>query len=83
MSYAKIEDNPTLFRDMSNQHIVQTDLSVVRKHEARILHLSKERKQEQEIASIKADINEIKELLKLLLPSVPFGGARAQILSGN
>jgi len=65
--HAQIIDHPTLYRDMESQHIVQTDMALVRKHEARMLQQRKEREQMAEIAAMKADITEIKELLHKLL----------------
>lgn len=65
--HARIQDHPTLLRDMSTQHIIQTDLSVVRKHEARALQLRKEQEQQAQINSLKSDMAEIKQLLKQLL----------------
>lgn len=67
MSHAKIVDHPALYRDMDTQHIINTDLSVVRKHEARVLNMNKETAQAQEIASLRSDLEEIKSLLKSLV----------------
>ncbi len=67
MTLAKIVDHNNLVRDLSNQAILNTDLSLVRKHEKRVVDLQKEEAREQEINNLKNDINQIKELLKLLL----------------
>ena len=57
MPHAKIIDNEGLLRDMETQAILRTDLSVVRKHEARVVEMMKESSREEEIASIKKDKN--------------------------
>ncbi len=62
--YAKIRNNEGLVRDMETQAILNRDLSVVRKHEARVLDLMKEENRTQEIASLKTEMAEIKEMLK-------------------
>lgn len=67
VKFARIIDHDHLVRDMSNQAILNTDLSVVRKHEKRILELQKEKAREDEINTIKGDLAEIKNLLSKLL----------------
>jgi hypothetical protein len=65
--HAKIVDYPSLLRDMDTQHIIQTDTSIVRKHEARVLQLRKEQEQQTQLDNLKTDMAEIKQLLKQLL----------------
>jgi len=65
--HARIVDHPTLLRDMGSQHIIQTDMSLVRKHEARVLQLRKEQEQQAKIDSLQAEMTEIKQLLLQLL----------------
>lgn len=67
VKFAKIIDHDYLIRDMSTQAILNTDLSIVRKHEKRILELQKEKAREAEINNIKGDLAEIKDLLSKLL----------------
>ena len=64
--YAKIVDSPFV-RDMNNQAVINTDMSLVRKHELKMLQLQKESEREKEITSIKEEISEIKEMLKKIL----------------
>ena len=61
--YAKIRDHDNLVRDMDTQFIQNTDHSIVRKHEARVLQLMKEEERTQEIESLKKDMLEIKAML--------------------
>jgi len=65
--YARIEEHPTLIRDMTTQAVLQTDYSIVRKHEERMSRLQKEENREKEINTIKSEITEIKAMLKQLL----------------
>jgi len=62
--YAKIIGNDGLVRDLGTQAVLPVDLSIVRKHEARIQELMKETKREEEMASIKKEMCEVKEMLK-------------------
>jgi len=64
--YARIQDHEGLVRDMDTQAILPIDLSIPRKHEARVLALMKEEERNKEIDSIKTDVLEIKEMLKNL-----------------
>ena len=65
--YARIKDHPALVRDMHTQHILQTDASLVRKHEARERAMKASRARDAELAEMKKDVAEIKEMLKRLL----------------
>jgi hypothetical protein len=65
--FAKIVDHEHLIRDMSTQAVLNTDTSIVRKHEKRIIELQKEQAREVEINNIKSDLEEIKNLLFTLL----------------
>jgi hypothetical protein len=65
--YARVTDHPTLLRDMRNKHIVQTDTSVIRKHEMRLKLIEEKEQLKKEIATIKDDVQEIKDILKALI----------------
>lgn len=83
--HAKIEDHPTLYRDMDNQHIIQTDISVVHKHEARMKGIEEKKALKAEINTIKSDVQEIKKLLQALVTGqfgAGGGGASAHIPLG-
>ena len=67
MTYAKITDKKNLVRDIYSKAILNTDLSVVKKHEQRILSLQKEEVRQQEINTLKAEMLEIKALLQQLV----------------
>lgn len=67
--YAKIVDHEGLVRDMDTQAILLTDLSIPRKHEARVVELMKVEEREEEINSLRRDMTEIKEMLKGLMKS--------------
>jgi hypothetical protein len=65
--YARIVDSPSLIRDLSNQAILNTDLSIVRKHEGRQRELDKDRNREIEINNLKSELSDIKKMLQALL----------------
>jgi hypothetical protein len=64
--FAKIIDHPTLFRDRSNQAILQTDPLVLRKHENRMKVLEKEQARDAELSFLRTQILEIKALVSQL-----------------
>lgn len=61
--FVKVEGQEGLIRDMETQAVLPTDISIVRKHEARVIELMKNAQREEEIAAIKKDVLEIKEML--------------------
>lgn len=65
--FAKIVDHKHLVRDLSTKAILNTDLSIVKKHEKHIHDLQKEEARETEINTIKSELSEIKQLLGALL----------------
>jgi hypothetical protein len=65
--HAKIVDHPTKYRDMESQHIVESDPSIVRKHEMRLKAVEEKMAMKKEIETIKSDMSEIKRLLKSLV----------------
>lgn len=68
MSYSKIEGHSYLKRDLKTNSIVNTNMSEYREYVSRRKLKSEEnekiQKLEEEIASIKDDLSEIKNLLK-------------------
>jgi hypothetical protein len=65
--YAKVQDHPSLLRDMSNQHIVQTDESIIRKHEMRLKIVEANKARDAELVSLRQDVAELKRLIKGLI----------------
>lgn len=66
-TFAKIIDHPNLVRDMGNQAILNTDLSVVRKHQKRVQDLAKEQARVDEINSLKNELAELRKMLRALV----------------
>lgn len=64
--FALVKDTPYV-RDMSNQAILNTDRSVIKKHEKMIADLQKEENREKELTTLKNEMAEIKSLLKQLV----------------
>jgi hypothetical protein len=60
MQLAKIDGHPTLVRDMTSKHIVQTDLTVVRKHSARAAAIAAQQKRDEDIAELKKEVASLK-----------------------
>jgi len=70
--YAKVVNNEgviqtNLVRDMVSKAILNTDVSVVRKHQKRLQDLQKEENRINEIQNLKNELGEIKDLLRTLL----------------
>ena len=66
MTFARVQDS-TFVRDMTSTAILQTDVTVVRKHEKRIKELQKEQVRDAAINSLRSDIDELKNLMKQLI----------------
>lgn len=64
--YAKIMDHNHLIRDMGTQAVLNTDLTVVRKHEKRMQDIAKEEARVSEINSLKNELAELRDMLKAL-----------------
>lgn len=64
--FAKVKDNDDLMRDMNTQALLRIDLSVVRKHEARVQDLMKESNRTEELADIRNELKMVKDILKQL-----------------
>jgi len=63
MSRVKIKDNVGLERDLSSHAVINTSMTA---YEARLKQIQKEEKFNEEFSQLKADMAEIKELLKNL-----------------
>jgi hypothetical protein len=64
--FAKIVDHKHLFRDMYSKAILNTDISVVKKHEKRMRDLQKEDARDKEFQLLKNEMIEIKKMLSML-----------------
>ena len=64
--YAKIENDPSLKRDMETGVLIgtRTELEVYRKNRAKIIH---ERERDRKISSIENEMRDIRQLLNELL----------------
>lgn len=65
--FAKVIDHNHLIRDMHNQAILNTDTSIIRKHENRQIELQKDKNREAEINSLRIELFDIKKMLQELL----------------
>lgn len=65
--YAKVKENEYLVRDMSNNSILNTDRTALKKHEAVMRQKENDKKFNIELQSIKNDISELKEMMKALI----------------
>jgi predicted short-subunit dehydrogenase-like oxidoreductase (DUF2520 family) len=68
MKYAKVKENHNFVRDMQSKAILNTDISVVKRHEQEIAKMEKERAQQLQINTLEREISELKELIKKLIP---------------
>lgn len=64
--FAKIMDHNNLVRDMGTQAVLNTDLTVVRKHEKRMQDIAKEEARTSEIKNLKNELAELRDMLKAL-----------------
>jgi cob(I)alamin adenosyltransferase len=64
--FAVVKDTPYV-RDMTTQAILNTDRTVIRKHEKKMADLEKEENREKELNILKNEMAEIKSLLKQLV----------------
>lgn len=67
MKLVKVKDHPNLRKDLDSGAILNVDRGAVERHKARSVNLNKEIERDNDIANLKSDVSEIKELLKLLL----------------
>ena len=64
MSIVKIKDEEELVRDQNSNAVLNSSLSSLEQYRAR---RNRERQKDEELQSLKNDINEIKQLLKKLI----------------
>ncbi len=67
VKYLKVENEKNLVRDATTKAVLNTDLSVVKKHELKMKEMNRERARNEEINTLKKDIAEIRELLVQLI----------------
>lgn len=67
MKTLKIKDHEELLRDTESQAVINTDMSSLELYRAR---RERERNKDSEISSLKQEINEIKDILKLLVEKI-------------
>jgi hypothetical protein len=65
--FAKIADHKFLVRDLNSKAVLNTDVSLIKKHEKYIHNMKKEENRNKEINNIKEEMKEIKQMLKILL----------------
>ena len=63
----KVKDNEHLVKDTRTGAILNTDRSIIAKHEMMVKEQDKEKRREDEINKLKADISDIKTLLLKLI----------------
>lgn len=63
----RVRENERLVRDTDNLAILNTDRSALKAHEQKISQLRKQKAHEDEINTLKRDVNEIKALLRQLI----------------
>lgn len=68
MKYAKVKNNHNFIRDMGSKAILNTDISVVRRHEQEAAKKEREEAQQHQINTLRNEISELKELIKKLIP---------------
>lgn len=67
MTYYKVKENPNLVRDSETNCILNTDRNAISKHEMIVKETEGKKRLERELNTIKEDILELKELLRLAL----------------
>ncbi len=61
--FAKVIDHKYLIRDLYSKAILNTDISIVKKHEKRIMDLQKEESREKEINTLKSEVLDLRNLI--------------------
>lgn len=65
--YAKVEEHDHLIRDLTNNSILNTDKTALKKHEMIMRQKESAKKFSDELNSMKNDISELKEMMKALI----------------
>jgi len=66
-NFARVKDHEYLIKDMETGAILNTDHTAILKHQKRVNEIEKDKRRDQEIDSIKSELSEIKELIKILI----------------
>lgn len=67
---ARIRENPNYVKDLKNFAVLNTNKSVVAKHEQKMAELKRIKQTEEEINTLKSEVSEIKSLLSKILNAV-------------
>lgn len=67
---ARIRENPNYVKDLSSFAVLNTNKSVVAKHEQKMAELKRIKQTEEEINTLKSEVSEIKSLLSKILNAV-------------
>ena len=67
--FAKVKENQNLIRDLKTKAVLSVDENAIKKHEQFMAQKRKEEKMQEEINSLKSEISEIKDLLKIIASS--------------
>ena len=69
--YINIKDNTTLVRDTYSMGVVNTNTNALndylKRHQAALVKLAEERRKEQELNSLRKEVDELKQLVKQVL----------------
>jgi hypothetical protein len=67
MPFYKVKEDPNLVRDSETNCILNVDRNAIFKHEMIIKEVGRKKRIDEELNSIKEDISELKNLLKMAL----------------
>ena len=67
---ARIRENPNYVKDLNSFAVLNTNKSVVAKHEQKMAELKRIKQTEEEINTLKSEVSEIKSLLSKILNAV-------------
>jgi len=65
--FYKVEGHKNLIKDSHSKAVINTDTSAMRRHQVMFENLEKERNREEELQRLRSDVNEIKDMLRMLL----------------
>lgn len=63
----RVKENEKFVRDSNNLAILNTDRDAIKRHEFKMEQLRKQKQRDEEINTIKNDINELKQMLRELI----------------
>jgi hypothetical protein len=64
MKYMKVKDETNLVRDVHSKAILNTDKDILKKHDMKMRQVEKDKRQNEEINSLKDEINELRKLIE-------------------